>query len=66
MTRLDHNSVAQFVAIIGGGGGIAGSVIYIAKKTVDLGFELLKHYMEKKQPAPPVILYDPYDRIMKR
>ena len=67
VAHFDHNSVPGLVAIFGGSTGIATSIVYLAKKFVDLRFDLWKHRLEQgKPPEEPVILYDAYDRLLKK
>lgn len=68
MVHFDANSLLLVAAIVGAGGGVYSSVKYLLKKTVDMGFDIATHRIRSrlKPPAPPVELYDPYGRLVKK
>jgi hypothetical protein len=68
VVHLDANSLLLVAAVVGAGGGVYSSVKYLLKKTVDMGFDIATHRIKShlKPAVPPVELYDPYGRLVKK
>lgn len=68
VVHFDANSLLLAAAVVGAGGGVYSSVKYLLKKAVDMGFDLATHRIKSrlKPPVPPVELYDPYGRLVKK
>jgi len=68
VVHFDANSLLLVAAVVGTGGGVYSSVKYLLKKTVDMGFDIATQRIKGrlKPPVPPVELYDPYGRLVKK